>query len=746
MKLFLNEAWGVPTDMKTTLESSDPAAATTVNPRHTARWIAIGLLLGILCGALFGDYCASLQVIGRAYVGLLQMTVLPYLVLSLIGKMGRLNAQQAKRLGLTALVVLLAMWLIGIALVVLVSAVLPPIEGSSFFSPRQDIQTENDHDFLSHFIPTNVFYSLSSETVPAVVVFCLFFGGALMLIPGKETLLAFLDLCSDGISRINLFLVRLAPIGLFALTADAAGTLRLEELSRLQAYLIMFALACVAAAFGVLPLLLTSLTDIRYRDVLRAAQEPLLTAIATGKLFVVLPQIVDKCEQLLMTNGRSPSAVSESTASVLVPLAYPFPHIGKILAFIFISFAAWYTGNGLTAGQTTAMASTGAVSSFASPLVTMPYMLDQYHLPQDLMSLFILPGFITTRMADVVGVMHLIVLTVIVTLSMQGRLRVRWRRLATATAAALVCLGIAGAASRWYLMSTSIRYDLDRRFLALEIPSAYSDVIVYESRNEVPNRPAITRGTIERLKTHKALRVGYHADHLPYSFFNDQKHLVGLDVELMHRLAARLQVRLEFVPFVYDTVIEQLESGEIDVAVGGLTMQPERMLRAGFTQPYQTATVAIAVPDYRRGEFDSWDDPQMPADLRLGTVHEDVAIAVQHHFPNITTVVIDSPKSYFTGARSDLDGLIIAAEEGSAWSVLYPAFAVVVPRPRVQRPVGMAVRSSEDDWIRFLDRWLDFERLDGSIDELRVYWIEGGGTKQLPRRWCVLRDVLHWIH
>ena len=113
------------------------------------------------------------------------------------------------------------------------------------------------------------------------------------------------------------------------------------------------------------------------------------------------------------------------------------------------------------------------------------------------------------------------------------------------------------------------------------------------------------------------LRVGYHPDHLPYSFFNQQQHLVGLDVELMHRLAARLQVRLEFVPYAYDTVVEQLETGEIDVAVGGLIMMPERLLQVGFTQPYQTATMAVVLPDHRRGEFDTWDDPHMPADLRL---------------------------------------------------------------------------------------------------------------------------------
>jgi ABC-type amino acid transport substrate-binding protein len=250
---------------------------------------------------------------------------------------------------------------------------------------------------------------------------------------------------------------------------------------------------------------------------------------------------------------------------------------------------------------------------------------------------------------------------------------------------------------------------------------------------------------LDRIKTEKVLRVGYHPDHLPYSFFNKQQHLVGLDVELMHRLAVRLQVRLEFVPYAYDTVVEQLEAGEIDVAVGGLMMKPERLLLAGFTQPYQSATLAIVLPDHRRAEFDTWDDPQMPADLRLGVLHEDIAVVARRRLPNIEFVVIESIRSFFTETPNDLDGLIIAGQEGAAWNILYPEYAVVVPKPVVQRPVGMAVRSTDVDWLRFLDRWLDFERLDGSLDQLRAYWVEGGGTQERPPRWCVLRDVLHWL-
>ena len=710
---------------------------------RTGIWIAGGLLLGIVCGVVFGEYCGVLGVVGNAYVGLLQMTVLPFLMISLVAKMGRLDLQQAKKIGFAALVVLLIFWVIGIGLIVAVSEFLPPVQGASFYSPSQT-SVAGEGDILERFIPTNIFRSLSSEYVPAVVVFCLFFGCALILVPGKEPVLDFLDVASAALGQINSFLVRLAPIGLFSLTAAAAGTLRVDELIRLKAYLIVLSLACLVAAFGILPLVVSWFTSLRYGQVLRAAQEPLLTAIATGKLFVVLPQIIEKCEELDAASNEPAHGRGPSMASVVVPLAYPFPHLGKILSFVFVSFAAWYVGQNLTTVQTATMAATGAVSSFASPLVTIPYLLDQYKLPQDVMPLFILPGFITMRLADLVGVMSLMSLTLIVTQSLRGSIRIRWKQLLSGVMAIVLCLIVGGIGSRWYLSKTQLEYDLGDRLLSLEVPKPHDDVIVYRSRDEVPVRKQFEGSTFQRVMAEALLRVGYHPAHLPYVYFNRQDHLVGYDVELVHRLAKRIGVRVEFVPYRYETLIEQLETGEIDVAVGGLMMKPERLTKVGFSAPYQIATLSIVIRDHRRNDVQYWNDPQTPADLRLGSVYEDIAIDARRRLPNAEIIDIDSFEDFFTG-KHDLDGMLIAAEEGAAWNVLHPEFAVVVPKPVTTRPVAMVARVSDQQWLRFLDGWMEFERVDGTLDSLGDYWVKGGGTQKRPPRWCVMRDVLRWL-
>ena len=96
--------------------------------------IIYALMLGVACGLFFGEYCGGLSIVGDAYVGLLQMTVLPYIVFSVIGNIGRLSFGESKRLAIAGSLVLVLLWTIGLLFVWLLPLALPPFKTGSFFS------------------------------------------------------------------------------------------------------------------------------------------------------------------------------------------------------------------------------------------------------------------------------------------------------------------------------------------------------------------------------------------------------------------------------------------------------------------------------------------------------------------------------------------------------------------------------------------------------------------------------------
>ncbi|HFB98609.1 MAG TPA: cation:dicarboxylase symporter family transporter, partial [Bryobacterales bacterium] len=223
--------------------------------------ILIGLAVGILTGVVFGEMTARLKIAGQVFVGLLQMTVLPYVMVSLIAGLGRLSLHEARRLAARGGLVLLLLWGVALATVTVFPLAFPVQESASFFSTAM-VEEPPPFDFLGLYIPANPFYSMANAVVPAVVLFSIAVGVALIGMKNKQALIEQLDVLSGAFMRITKFVVRLAPYGVFAIAAHAAGTMKTAELSRLQVFLLTYILAALLLSLWVLPSLITALTPV----------------------------------------------------------------------------------------------------------------------------------------------------------------------------------------------------------------------------------------------------------------------------------------------------------------------------------------------------------------------------------------------------------------------------------------------------------------------------------------------------
>jgi len=58
--------------------------------------IITGLVLGVLTGLFFGEDAAGLNLIADIWIGLMQMTILPYVIVSLIVGLGQLDSALAR--------------------------------------------------------------------------------------------------------------------------------------------------------------------------------------------------------------------------------------------------------------------------------------------------------------------------------------------------------------------------------------------------------------------------------------------------------------------------------------------------------------------------------------------------------------------------------------------------------------------------------------------------------------------------
>ena len=91
------------------------------------------------------------------------------------------------------------------------------------------------------------------------------------------------------------------------------------------------------------------------------------------------------------------------------------------------------------------------------------------------------------------------------------------------------------------------------------------------------------------------LVMGTNATFKPFEY-KDGGQVVGFDVELAQAIAKDMGKELKIEDMSFDGLLPALESGQIDMAVAGMSVTSEREKNALFSDPYYQASQRIIVP------------------------------------------------------------------------------------------------------------------------------------------------------
>ena len=671
------------------------------------------------------------------------MTLLPYITLSLITGLGHLNYQEVKTLVLKVGGLLVGSWIVAFAAILLIPLTLPAWQSASFFSTSLVEPTESVN-FLTLFIPSNPFYSFANNLVPAVVLFSIAVGIALIGMEKKQGLLADLTILNQAMTRVTQFVARLTPIGIFAVAASAAGTMSIDEFERLQIYLLIYVALSLLLTFWVLPALITSLLPLTYGDVVGQTRDVLVTAFATGSALIVLPLLVERSKELLSQRNLNTDDTAAMT-EVIIPALTSFPKIGTLLPMSFVLFAGWFASAPVSPAQYLTFAVSGLVSFFGSVHVAIPMLLDQLHIPIDLYQLYLTIGVVTDRFGALLTTMNNLMLTLLGACAVGGLLRVSWSKLLRhMLTTAILIVVIVGGTRALFSSALSGVYHQDKLITRMQPLRSTDRAKVHLSPPLIrtPRDPQQPR--LELIRTRGILRVGYLPDSLPFTYFNTNGQLVGFNVEMAHALARDLDIALEFVPISVAAMAEQLSTGYCDIVMAPVAVTPEQAQSMIFSTPYTDQTLAFIVKDYRRNEFNSRAAIRRLQAPRIGVLNIPYYMNKVHQYlPQATLAVLNSPREFFESRGAQLDALVFSAESGSAWSLRYPAYTVAIPQPDVLAvPLAYPMARGDQDLANFMNAWIELKKKDGTITALYDHWILGKHAVPKPPRWSVLRNVL----
>jgi Na+/H+-dicarboxylate symporter/ABC-type amino acid transport substrate-binding protein len=708
--------------------------------------IVVGLALGVVTGVVFGEHVKPLQIVADGFVRLLQMSVLPYVTVSLISSIGSLDPAHAKRLGLRLGLVIAGLWGVALVFALLFPLAFPAIQTASFFSSSM-VERRPPFDLVSLYIPSNPFHSLANSVVPAVVLFSVMLGGGLIAMPRKRELIGLLEVIGAGLSRVTRFVIGLSPYGLFAIAAVTSGTIDVVRLQKIQLYLVTYSVMAAVITLWVLPGIVSVLTPIGRREMFALAHDALITAFMTGELFVVLPALIDASRQLLERHDVGPGAGALPDA--IVPVSFNFPGVGKLLSLSFVLFAAWYADAPIALAQYPRLALTGLLTFFGSLSAAVPFLLDTFRVPADTFQLFVMTSVINSRVGTLIAAVHTMAVAIVGACAVYGAIQVDLRRLVRFIAITVILTAAGLGATRMVFGTVLARpYDRDQLVNGMGLslsPSAQATVSATADAAPVPDAAL---PVLARLRAGGSLRVGFEPDRLPYSFYNQRGELVGLDVEMAHQLARELRVPLVFVPVESARYLAAIESGRCDILMAGVKVTPMRAAVQPFSAPYLDETLGLVVSDSRRDGFERWEDIRARGSrMRIAMQYAPYyGEKLRELLPEARIEVVNlGARELLAKLDAGYDAVALGAEMGSAWTLRYPRFSAVVPGPEVMKlPIAYVLPRGDADWMAFVNTWIMLKQRDGTIDGLYKYWILGQVPDGNARRWSVVHDVLGW--
>ncbi len=363
---------------------------------HTQVGIALlmGFLVGV-CARLLGPhgfpteaFGESVGLVGDIFLRLLKMVIIPLIFTSLVCGVASLgDAKSVGRVGLRTVLYYTLTTTLAIMVGLTLVNIFTPGEyldiGSTATLPEGlSSSSQSMSQFFLHMVPDNIVKAMAQGDVLPVIFFAILFGLFLVRLngPNVDAVHRVMEGALEVIQALTLAIVKLAPIGIFALLAREVVRSGPELIMKLLPYFATVGGGLLIHAFVTLPLLLVFLARRNPLEYFRAVLPAVATAFSTASSSATLP--------LSMECAEKEGGVPRGVASFVLPLGATVNMDGTALyeAVAALTIAQMY-GVPLDFSQqalvllTALLASVGAAGIPMAGLVMMIVVLEAVGLP-----------------------------------------------------------------------------------------------------------------------------------------------------------------------------------------------------------------------------------------------------------------------------------------------------------------------------------------------------------------------------
>ena len=343
-------------------------------------WIIAATVLGAVVGLLMGESAKIFAPIGDLFMQLIKMVVVPMVFFSLVGGGASLgNSKSAGKIGIVTFIYYAVTTIASVVIGLLFGELFKPGAGMSLETFNAIASNEfadkgalpGFWDTVIGFVPSNPFAALVEGNILQIIVFALFIGFSIAKFSGekREFLLNVFNYMTEVLINIMTVIMYVAPIGVFALMADAVGTFGYDVLVKITylvgIYILVLALVNFVMIGGSVALFAKNVTFAQFFKSMYKVQ---LFAFSTASSMATLP--------LNMAHVQNELKVSKETTSFALPLGATINMNGNAAYYALAAcFFAQMFGMELTTAQYIAIIVTSTLGAVGQAGVPGPTLL-----------------------------------------------------------------------------------------------------------------------------------------------------------------------------------------------------------------------------------------------------------------------------------------------------------------------------------------------------------------------------------
>ena len=370
--------------------------------------MGIALILGATLGFIFCDSYSIwgnvINGIGDIFLHAINMIVIPLVFLStVLGISTMTDSKSMGRIAVKTFLYFIVTAVLAAVVGVIVTDVLRPgygthkaeVDAGDILETAQATESSTLMDKIVEIVPSNIFEAFSSGNILPIIFFSLLLGYFITKIHANRqaTINNVFESFNDAIMALTNFIIRFAPIGIFAIVMVLVGKQAsdigaLKECFRNFAFFVIVVWISLIVMGGiVLPIMVGLMAKVSPIKHLKQIYSALMVAFSTSSSYSALP--------LIISDAKEKMGVSNNIASFTVPLGITFNKIGTIVyECVAVIFVAQVVGMDLTAAQQVSLIGASIVTVLGAPsvpmagVITLAVLLAAMGLPTDYIGMF----------------------------------------------------------------------------------------------------------------------------------------------------------------------------------------------------------------------------------------------------------------------------------------------------------------------------------------------------------------------